>query len=110
MNRKGQKNLKPFDKLTVEEQRKIASNGGKKSAEKRKEKKKLKEELEILLEMATEEGNTNQEAMCIAILTKAKTGDTKAFELIRDTILQKPKDEVINTIGFKQSLVEFTEE
>jgi hypothetical protein len=50
----GIKNLKPFNTLTEKEQRKMASNGGKKSGEVRKKKKDLKERLKLGLEIFTE--------------------------------------------------------
>lgn len=50
----GVKNLKPFNSLTEEEQRKIASNGGKKSVEARRKKKDLKERFKIGLEIFSE--------------------------------------------------------
>lgn len=86
---KGIKNLKPLDTLTKEQQREICSKGGKKSAEVKKERKKLKEELLLLLSE-----NDNNKKMSLAILTRAMNGDTKAFEVIRDTIGEKPKEEI----------------
>ncbi len=50
----GVKNLKPFNSLTEEEVRKIASNGGKKSVEARRKKKNLKERFKIGLEIFSE--------------------------------------------------------
>ena len=35
--------------------------------------------------------------MSLAILTRAMNGDTKAFEVIRDTIGEKPKEQIENT-------------
>lgn len=86
---KGIENLKPFETLTEEQQRKIRSKGGKRSAEIKKERKKLKEELLLLLSE-----NDNNRKMSLAILQRAMNGDTKAFEVIRDTIGEKPKEEV----------------
>lgn len=86
---KGIENLKPFETLTEEQQRKIRSKGGKRSAEIKKERKKLKEELLLLLS----EGDNNRR-MSIAIFERALNGDTKAFEVIRDTIGEKPKEEI----------------
>lgn len=86
---KGIENLKPFDTLTEEQQREICSKGGKKSAEVKKERKKLKEELLLLLSE-----NDNNRKMSLAILQRAMNGDTKAFEVIRDTIGEKPKEEI----------------
>ena len=71
--------------LTVEEQ----SAGGRASAEARRRRKTLKEDLLILLE----QGDT-QEKVTLALLKKAMEGDTKAFEVLRDTIGEKPKDTV----------------
>lgn len=84
-----EQNLKPhsFDKLTASKQREIAKKGGKASAKKRKEQKTLKEELLLLLS----EGDT-QKSISLALIKKALQGDTKAFEVIRDTTGQKPTD------------------
>lgn len=51
----------------------------------RRAKKTLKEELLFLLS----EGDT-QERLSLALIEKASNGDLKAFEVIRDTIGQKP--------------------
>lgn len=97
-----EENLKPFDKLTVEEQRKICSKGGKKSGEVRRERKKFREMFKILLaeDITDKKGNkkNTQEAICIAQIREALKGNTKAFETIRDTIGEKPIDNVVNNI------------
>ena len=90
-------NLKPFDKLTVEEQRNLAVKGGKASVKARQKKKLLRQELEIMLEMADNNNKTIQEKICFALIKKASEGDTKAFEIIRDTIGQKPIDVIQKT-------------
>ena len=84
-----EKNLEPhsFDKLTASKQREIAKKGGKASAKKRQELKTLKEELLLLLA----EGDT-QKKISLALIKKALNGDTKAFEVIRDSVGQKPTD------------------
>lgn len=69
------------------EARKNGSKGGKASAKKRQEQKTLKEELLVLLS----DGDT-QEKISIALIQRALKGDIKAFEVIRDTIGQKPTD------------------
>lgn len=83
-------NLKPIQKgdLTKEEAKRRGENGGKKSGEVRRERKALREELLLLLS----QGDT-QEKLSVALITKAINGDVKAFEVIRDTIGEKPKDE-----------------
>lgn len=88
------KNLIPLTKRTPREQKQISSKGGKRSAEVKKEKKLLKDLLQTILEMKDHEGVDNQTLITLALTEKAKMGDTKAFEVIRDTLGQKPKDQV----------------
>lgn len=77
---------------TTEEAREIGRKGGLASAKARREKKTLKMELEALLEIMDEQGDSIQKKMSFALIKKAVKGDTKAFEIIRDTIGQKPKE------------------
>ena len=81
-------------KLTAEEQ----SMGGKRSAEVRREKRDLRKALEILMEqeITDKKGNTKTgaEAMALAVFQKALKGDTKAWEIVRDTVGQKPIEKV----------------
>ena len=51
----------------------------------------LREELLLLLA----EGDT-QKKVSLALIKRALTGDTKAFEVIRDTIGEKPVEQVQN--------------
>lgn len=83
-------NLKPV--RTKKEARERGKNGGIKSGEIRRERKTLKDELLLLL--AT--GNT-QNKVSLALIKKALSGDTKAFEVIRDTIGEKAVEKVENT-------------
>lgn len=85
--RHGEENLIPFNERTEEEQREIARQGGVASGEARRRKRTLKKELEILL--ATGDW---QERISMAMLQKAATGSERAFEIIRDTIGEKPTD------------------
>lgn len=81
-------NLKHFDSnQSREEAKKNGKKGGIKSGEVRRARKTLKEELLLLLES----GN-NQQKMSVALFQKALKGDIKAFEVIRDTIGEKPID------------------
>lgn len=93
-----EQNLKPFDQLTEKEQREIRSKGGKRSVEVRRARKTLREELLALLsqEMKDENGNpvNTQVAMSVSLIKEAIDGNTKAFELVRDTIGEKPVDKV----------------
>ena len=81
-----EQNLRPCEyKLSREE----AKKGGKKSAEARRARKTLKETLLMMLE----EGDT-QNNITLALLDKALKGDTKAYEVIRDTVGEKPTDKI----------------
>lgn len=82
-------NLIPLNERTKSEQRAIASAGGKASGEARRARKTLKEELLLLLS----EGDTQQN-VSVALIQKALDGDTKAFEVLRDTIGEKPTEKV----------------
>lgn len=66
--------------------------GGIKSGEAKRKRKALAEELEILLQIIDKDGHTNQEKISMALLQKASKGDTRAFEVIRDTVGEKPKE------------------
>lgn len=61
----------------------------KKSAEKKRERKALKDELIALLSA----GKT-QEKISLALIKKALAGNVKAFEVIRDTIGEKPSTDL----------------
>lgn len=89
--RPGSENLKPV--RTKEEARKRGRAGGIKSGQVRKARKTLKEELIALLGTKID-GKTMQEKMSLAIISEAMAGNTKAFTAIRDTIGEKPKDEI----------------
>ncbi len=75
-----------------EEARMLGQKGGIKSGEARRMRKTLKEHLLLLLEE-----NDLQENLCLALIDKALEGDTKAFQIIRDTIGEKPIDKVCMT-------------
>lgn len=88
-----EQNLIPFANRTESEQRKIRSKGGKKSGESRREKANLRKLLEVLLE--TKHGDmTTAQAITMAIAEKALSGDVRAYEVIRDTLGQKPTDKM----------------
>jgi len=101
------KDLKPpFNQLTPEEHQIIASKGGKKSGEVRKAKKTFKEIAEQLLNCDAPENikakikkvapdlSDEQIDVRLAIMQKqiikALNGDNKSFELVRDTVGEKP--------------------
>ena len=82
-----EKNLKPLNTRTKKERREIAVMGGKASGKSRQQRKTLKEELLALLEA----GDT-QKNISLAMIQQALNGNTKAFEVIRDTVGEKPVD------------------
>ena len=82
-----EKNLVNLKDRPQRERKEIARKGAIASNEKQKARKTLKEELLLLLA----KGDT-QEKLSLAVLQKAINGDTKAFEVIRDTIGEKPTD------------------
>ena len=82
-----EKNLKPA--RTKSEARERGKIGGIKSGEVRAARKTLREELLLLLS----QGDT-QSKMSLALIEKAMNGDTKAFEVIRDSIGEKPTDKI----------------
>lgn len=81
-------NLKPVS--SKKEARERGRKGGLASGEARRKRKTLKEELLLILS----EGET-QQSVTLALIEKAMSGDTKAFEVIRDTIGEKPIDKVM---------------
>lgn len=101
-------NLIPNSQRTPEELRKMTSNGGKKSGEVRRKKKLLKERLKVLLELPVTNGNAldyalllgldnaeidNETLLVIALFEKAKSGDVKAFQEIRNLLGQDNSSE-----------------
>ena len=104
-------NLRPNSERTPSERRENAKKAGIKSGEKRRERKKFKELLEIALQLPNEEtGEQNDFAIVAALVKKAANGDTKAFELIRDTIGEKPTDKQQLTGGVEIQKIFITEE
>ena len=83
-----EQNLKPVS--SKKEARERGRKGGLASVEARRKRKTLKEELLLILS----EGET-QQSVTFALIEKAMSGDTKAFEVIRDTIGEKPIDKVM---------------
>lgn len=92
-NQKGNpQNLTPFNVMDSEKKKAVQSKGGKKSAQKRRERKALKDELLTALKVVTEDGKTVQEKGVEALLERFLKGDPKVFEIVRDSIGEKPTD------------------
>ena len=85
-----EKNLIPNSERSPKEVRENGKKGGIASGEARRKRKTLKEELLLMLS----DGET-QQSVTFALIEKAMSGDTKAFEVIRDTIGEKPIDKVM---------------
>lgn len=91
-----EQNLKPSEyKLSQEE----AKRGGIASGEARRAKRDLRRALEALLEKEIKSSNgevlSGAEAIALKQVEKALRGDTKAFEVVRDTVGQKPVEKVM---------------
>ena len=99
MPRGNTQNLNPV--LSKEEAKKRGRAGGIKSGQVRRERKTLRDELLALLSA----GNT-QKDMNLALIAKALSGDTKAYEVVRDTIGEKPIDKVEQT-NFANVTIDF---
>lgn len=92
-------NLKPFEELTESEQRNIRVQGGLASGEARRRKRDIRLALEALLEK-TYKGKAGEElsgaeAIAVKQMEKALKGDTRAFEVVRDSAGQKPVEKVM---------------
>lgn len=80
---------------TKEEIRQITSKAGKASGKKKAERKLLREYLEEALSLINpDDGLDYYTSMTISLIKKASDGDSRSYEIIRDTLGQKPKDEV----------------
>lgn len=89
---------KGFDSRTTEERQQLAIKAGKASGEARRARRDIRKALEALLEKdyTDKSGNvmSGTEAIALKQMEKAMKGDSRAFEIIRDTIGQKPIERV----------------
>jgi hypothetical protein len=100
-----EQNLRPFtSNQSREAAKKNGSKGGKASAARRQERKTLREGLLLLLQEPLKDkggqvtDKTTQDAIIAGLVKRAINGDTRAFEMIRDTIGEKPVEVVsVNT-------------
>lgn len=90
---------KGFESRTTEEQREIARQGGIASGRARAEKRDLRKALELLLEQTytDKKGVTRTGAQAITekLFSEVMKGNVKAFEVLRDTVGQKPIEKVM---------------
>lgn len=83
----------------------IASMGGKASQEMYRERKKWAESIDIYLKETDENGVSNQDKIVMGMIAKAMEGCVGASEFLRDTVGEKPSDQVsleVMTEGDKQ--------
>ena len=87
-----EQNIAPFSfsERNASEARESGRKGGIASGEARRRKRQLKDDLIMLLEMIGDNDKTNQENIAVATIAKALGGDIRAIEFIRDTIGEKP--------------------
>jgi len=105
----GSDNLIPANERSQDELREMTRNGGIKSGETRRRKKMMREQLEMLLSLPvnnatviqrckemgiSEEEIDWQMALTTQIVKRAMSGDVKAYEVIRDTIGEKPIEQI----------------
>lgn len=95
-----EQNLKPFTSdQSREEAKKNGKKGGIASGEAKRAKKDLRAALEALLEKEYTDKNGNKltgtEVITVKLFEQAMKGNIKAFEMLRDTIGQKPIDKVM---------------
>lgn len=90
---------------TSGEAREYGRKGGKASAAKRAERKTFREGLLLLLNEPLKDKSgqttdkTTQDAIIAGLVKRAINGDTRAFEMIRDTIGEKPVQDVKVSTG-----------
>ena len=88
--------------LSSSEAREYGKLGGIKSGQVRRERKSFRDQFLTLLKTGD-----IQDKLCTVIFQKALNGDLKAFELIRDTIGEKPSDKPEDRLNVPVALVSF---
>ena len=110
-NPNSRKNLKQFskdekpkkNKRSVSEARESGKRGGIKSGV-------VRASLKTFREMSVEDSQEEKEKMWQMVKKLAMSGDLKAFEIYRDTIGEKPRDEVKVTGQINNPLAGLTED
>lgn len=80
-------NLRPIS--SMDDFIELSRKGGIASGAARRERKRLRQELNEILK-----SDGVQEKVCTALVDRAMQGDTRAFSIIRDTVGEKPVDEI----------------
>ena len=94
-------NLIPFNERTEDEQRKIASKGGKASGEARRKKRTLKDGMRMLMDLEVTDRRSwnklsllgvdiaeidNEMLMLVALMKQAQNGNVAAYDRIKDLL------------------------
>lgn len=100
MPRGNPQNLKSINDRTTEEAQAIRSKAGIASGKKRRDKKNLRIALEALLEKIQTDPKTGKRGTGAQLITaklfqQALEGNVKAFEVLRDSVGQKPIEKVM---------------
>jgi len=111
-------NLVPINALTEDERREMARRAGKKSGEARRARKTMKDTILELIQKEVDTANygadpdilgnkaTLQEIILASMVREAANGDTKAMQLLRDTIGEMPitKQEIKQEVISKEDI------
>ena len=104
-----EQNLKPRTTLSSEEAKRMGSLGGKRSVEVKREKKLLRELLEEALSKNTDSEN-KYVSITAALIREAEKGNVKAYETIRDTLGQKPKENISVGVSYEDYIKKVEDE
>lgn len=119
MGKGKRENLIAANELTEDQLRKMASNGGKKSAEVRRRKKTMREALEMLMyntelpeatkqmleaEGVNESDFNHQMVITRSLIAKAEAGDVQAYNAICAMIGEKPAEKVDMSGGMSNEI------
>ena len=87
-------NLTPFNKMEPEKKKAVQSKGGKAGAVSKRKRKAFKQALILALSTIADEETkqTIQDKGIEALMAKFMAGDPKVFEIVRDTIGEKPTE------------------
>ena len=100
-----EQNLIPLNKRSKKVQREIQKKGREANKKKIEARKTLREELLLLLE----KGDT-QTKLSLSLIQEAINGNTKAFEVIRDTIGEKPKENINVGVSYEDYIKKVEDE
>lgn len=93
-------NLIPQSLRSSKEAREMGRKGGIASGKARAKRKAMRELLEEAMARKLDGGDTTTaEAVTIALVERAMSGDTKAYEVIRDTLGEKPVDKKESSVN-----------